>query len=140
MLDESEIPYNNPALQKAYRRGWTAWGEGQLRPKRKNLGGRLWASAWLDGYLDAEDAEDGGAEKSDTEDSTSPSFNDRNPYSDQDDRLRQAWKQGYYAGKKGEPLPEPHNEAQEDPAVKRASLEGYQAALERRRTRQKEEG
>lgn len=56
MPTKDQIPYDDTELREAYRRGWKAWVEGRLRPKRRSLGGGDWAAAWLKGYIAAEDA------------------------------------------------------------------------------------
>lgn len=124
MPDGKQMPYGDPDLREAYRHGWKARVQGRLRPERQRLGPGNWAKAWLEGYMAAEDAEEDGHPP--------PSLNDRNPYSGEEDRLQQAWEEGYRAGKQGEPLPKPGGEAYDDPETERACLEGYQVALKER--------
>ena len=57
MPDDKQIPYEEPTLRNAYRRGWEAWVQGRVRPERHSLGKGNWARAWLEGYIAAKDGD-----------------------------------------------------------------------------------
>lgn len=123
-MPDEEIPYETPNLRDAYRRGWNAWVENRLRPDRQLLGDGHWAKAWLDGYIDAEDAETPALMKN--------GLDEENPYSEAQAQRHEAWNEGFRAGDRGEPLPKRDNDAHRDTQTERARIEGYQAALEKK--------
>lgn len=133
MIDE-ETPYDDPALRDAFRRGWSAWVEGAVRPAPGELKSTKEAKAWLDGYIAAEDAEHetdvvDAEQKTDVE---GAGLDASNPYSEDEPQFRMAWEEGYHAGKEGASLPDPDSGVYEDPQTELACVEGYQAGLEQK--------
>lgn len=123
-MPDEDIPYGRPNLRDAYRRGWNAWVEDRLRPDRQFLGDGHWAKAWLDGYIAAEDAENPTLMNN--------HVYEENPYSEEQPQRHEAWKEGFRAGGRGEPLPKRDNGAHNDMKIERARIQGYQAALEKK--------
>lgn len=151
MIDEETL-YDDPALRDAFRRGWSAWVEGAVRPAPGELKSTKEAKAWLDGYIAAEDAEQEADEeyvelKTDAEDAEQEAgvedarqetdaegadLDAPNPYSEDESQLRKAWKEGYHAGKEGAHLPDPDSGVYDDHQTELACVEGYQAGLEQK--------
>ncbi len=52
MPDEEEIPYHDPGLREAFRRGWRACVKGKPRPEESLFEGGKRPEAWRKGYED----------------------------------------------------------------------------------------
>lgn len=50
MPEEEQIPYDDPGLREAYRRGWRACVRGKPRPEQSLFEGDRRAEAWIKGY------------------------------------------------------------------------------------------
>lgn len=59
-----------------------------------------------------------------------PDLKASNPYPEDQSLLREAWNEGYRAGQKGVPLPDPGESLHDDAETELAWMEGYRFAHE----------
>jgi hypothetical protein len=48
--DEEQVPYDDPGLREAFRRGWRACLRGKPRPEEQLFGAGKRGEAWIEGY------------------------------------------------------------------------------------------
>lgn len=52
-MNEDKIPYDDPSLREAYRRGWRACLKGKPRPEEELFDAGKRGEAWIRGYEEA---------------------------------------------------------------------------------------